>query len=68
FLGLVMGFRRRPLWLPIVVASAIASVIAFRVVGSPWHVSIGALAGVALAAAMPVNKAISEATEARSKA
>ncbi|MGI6856791.1 AzlC family ABC transporter permease [Mesorhizobium sp. 1B3] len=53
FLGLVMGFRKRPLWLPIVVASAVVSVIAYKFVGSPWHVSIGAAAGVALAAAMP---------------
>lgn len=53
FLGLVMGFRKRPLWLPVVVASAIVSVIAYNFVGSPWHVSIGAAAGVALAAAMP---------------
>lgn len=53
FLGLVMGFRKRPLWLPIVVASAVVSVIAHKFVGSPWHVSIGAAAGVALAAAVP---------------
>ena len=42
FLGLVMGFRKRPLWLPVVVASAVASIIAYKTVGSPWHVSIGA--------------------------
>lgn len=53
FLGLVMGFRKRPLWLPVVVASAVVSVIAYNFVGSPWHVSIGAAAGVILAAAMP---------------
>ncbi|HWK64303.1 MAG TPA: AzlC family ABC transporter permease [Rhizobiaceae bacterium] len=53
FLGLVMGFRKRPLWLPIVVASAVVSVVAFKFVGSPWHVSIGAAAGIVLAAAMP---------------
>lgn len=55
FLGLVMGFRKRPRWLPIVVASAVASMIAYKTVGSPWHVSIGALAGVLFAAAMPVR-------------
>ncbi len=52
FLGLVMGFRKRPLWLPVVVASGVVAVIAYRYVGSPWHVSIGAAAGVALAAAL----------------
>jgi predicted branched-subunit amino acid permease len=50
FLGLVMSFRSRPLWLPVVAASAVASIIAYRTVGSPWHVSIGAVAGVLLAA------------------
>ncbi len=52
FLGMVMDFRKRPLWLPVVGASAIASILAFYLVGSPWHVSIGAIAGVALAAAL----------------
>ncbi|WP_309086024.1 AzlC family ABC transporter permease [Chelativorans sp.] len=46
FLALVMSFRKRPLWLPVVAISAVASIIAYRTVGSPWHVSIGALAGV----------------------
>ncbi|RUW69743.1 MULTISPECIES: AzlC family ABC transporter permease [unclassified Mesorhizobium] len=53
FLGLVMGFRKRPLWLPVVVASAVASTIAYKTVGSPWHVSIGAVAGVLLAVILP---------------
>lgn len=52
FLGLVIGFRKRPLWLPIVVVSGVASVIAYKYVGSPWHVSLGAAAGIALAAIM----------------
>jgi len=52
FLGLVMGFRRRPLWLSVGAVSATVSVLAYRIVGSPWHVSIGAAAGVLLAAAM----------------
>lgn len=52
FLGLVMGFRGREMWLPVVLVSAIASIAAYYWLGSPWHVSIGAAAGVALAAAM----------------
>ena len=50
FLGLVMGFRSRPFWLPIVLVSAVVSVVAVKTVGSPWHVSIGAAAGILLAA------------------
>ncbi|WP_192180858.1 AzlC family ABC transporter permease [Mesorhizobium amorphae] len=53
FLGLVLGFRTRPLWLPVVMASAVASIIAYKTVGSPWHVSIGAVAGMLLAVVLP---------------
>jgi len=53
FMALVLGFRKRSNFLPIVVVSAIASVLAYKFVGSPWHVSIGALAGVLLAALLP---------------
>ncbi|MBD0414733.1 AzlC family ABC transporter permease [Tianweitania sp. Rool2] len=60
FLGLVMGFRKRPRWLPIVLVSAAASMLAYRLVGSPWHVSIGALAGIVLAAALPLQEAKDE--------
>ncbi|WP_336056780.1 AzlC family ABC transporter permease [Nitratireductor sp. CH_MIT9313-5] len=50
FLGLVMGFRKRAMWLPVVATSGVASIAAYHLVGSPWHVSIGAMAGVVLAA------------------
>ncbi len=53
FLGLVLGFHKRPLFLPVVSVSAVASIAALWTVGSPWHVSIGALAGIVLAASMP---------------
>ncbi|MBN9031354.1 AzlC family ABC transporter permease [Rhizobium sp. YJ-22] len=53
FMEMVLGFRRKAGFLPIVVVSALASVLAYRYVGSPWHVSIGAVAGVALAAFLP---------------
>ena len=52
FLGLVMAFRRRPNWAPVVLASGLASIAAYHFVGSPWHVSLGALAGVLVAAAL----------------
>lgn len=53
FMGLVLGFRRRSNFLPIVVVSGAVSVIAQHLVGAPWHISIGAIAGVALAALLP---------------
>lgn len=50
FLGLVMDFRGRANWLPVVGASALVATAAFHFVGSPWHVSLGAVAGVLVAA------------------
>ena len=43
FMGLVLGFRKRDNWLPVVAVSSLASIAAMRFVGSPWHVSIGAI-------------------------
>lgn len=56
FMALVLGFRKRANFLPIVAMSGAASVIAYHTVGSPWHVSIGAVAGMLLAAALPVKR------------
>ena len=36
--------------------TGIASIIAYKTVGSPWHVSLGALAGVALAVILPPSR------------
>lgn len=63
FLGIVMGFRKRPLWLPIVLVSAAASMLAYKFVGSPWHVSIGAVAGVIVGAVFGVSGTKLEAEE-----
>ena len=55
FMGLVLGFRSRANWLPVVLASSAGSILALHFVGSPWHVSLGALAGVLVAAVMPLD-------------
>ncbi|MGO7423949.1 branched-chain amino acid ABC transporter permease, partial [Rhizobium ruizarguesonis] len=34
--------------------SAVASVFAYRYVGSPWHVSLGSAVGIVLAALLPL--------------
>lgn len=52
FLGMLVGFRKRPLWLPVVAVSAAASIAAWFTIGSPWHVTAGAFAGVFMAAAI----------------
>jgi 4-azaleucine resistance transporter AzlC len=67
FLVLVMGFRKRRHWLPVVLASGAASVAAFYTVGSPWHVSIGAAAGVLLAALISGGDPAPEHVEAETE-
>lgn len=57
FLGILLGFRRRQNWLPVVLASAAGSVIALKFVGSPWHVSLGALVGILVSVLLPIDKA-----------
>lgn len=54
FLGLVVGFRRKPGFYPVVAASMAGSMAGFYLVGSPWHVSIGAICGVLVAALLPL--------------
>jgi predicted branched-subunit amino acid permease len=53
FLGLVMGFRKRHNFLPVMLAGGIGSVVAFHIVGSPWHISVGAVLGIFVAAILP---------------
>ncbi len=52
FLAVLMGFRKRTGFLPIALASALGSVLAFKLLGPPWHFALGGLAGIALAAFM----------------
>ncbi len=63
FLGLTMGFRTRKNWLPVVVASSIASITVYLTIGSPWHISLGGAAGVIIAALMADTKPAIEATK-----
>jgi predicted branched-subunit amino acid permease len=53
FLGIVLDFRHRNNFVPVAAVSAVASIVAYRYVGSPWHVSLGAAAGIVLAALLP---------------
>lgn len=67
FMALVLGFRKRANFLPVVAMSGAASVIAYHTIGSPWHVSIGAVAGMLLAAALP-TKGVPKHRDARQEA
>lgn len=56
FLGLVVGFRRKPGFYPVVAASALGSILGYQFVGSPWHVSVGAAVGIVVAALLPLPR------------
>lgn len=55
FLALLMTFRKRSRFVPVVAVSALTSSIAYLTVGAPWHVSIGALFGVLIAVCWPIK-------------
>ncbi|MEP1208863.1 MAG: AzlC family ABC transporter permease [Rhizobiaceae bacterium] len=57
FTGLVVGFHKRPNFLPVLVVSVTASLAVFFTIGSPWHISIGGLAGLLAAALLSKPKA-----------
>lgn len=68
FMGMVMGFRASSNFLIVMVVSAIGSSLAFHFVGSPWHVSIGGLAGIFVAVLLPPKKsALPSANEGDAK-
>jgi 4-azaleucine resistance transporter AzlC len=52
FIGLIVGFRSVPAWLPVIVASAAVSVLTYQILPAPWYVIAGRLAGVIVAALM----------------
>lgn len=64
FLTILMGFRQRSNFLPVVAVSAVASMLAYQTLGPPWHISLGAVAGIAAAAIIakpPRNRLVTSA-------
>lgn len=56
FIGLVVGFRGAPAWLPVVVTSAMVSALSYQVLPSPWYVIAGGVAAVTVAAILAPAK------------
>jgi len=52
FLGLVISFRTTARFAPIVLVSALVAVAFRELLGEPWHITLGGLAGVLLAACL----------------
>lgn len=57
FLTLTLQFRRRDGFLPVFGAAAGASILVYLTLGSPWHVTLGGLVGIATAAILPPKAA-----------
>ncbi len=49
FIGLIAGFVRGRSTLLVIAASAVTAALVHRLVGAPWHVAAGALAGIGAA-------------------
>jgi 4-azaleucine resistance transporter AzlC len=52
FIFLIVGFRKRPNAIPVIIASAAGSLVGHLTAGPPWHFAGGAAAGMATAAAL----------------
>lgn len=52
FMYMLIGFRKRPNAVAVVLASAAASAVTYVTVGSPWHFAVGAAAGISVAIAL----------------
>ncbi len=49
FLSILMGFRSRTNFFPVVLVSSIVAIVVQKTIGAPWHISLGSLAGVTAA-------------------
>lgn len=58
FLVLLLAFKGRKNWLWVVLASGAATFVALVTLGSPWHISCGALAGVIVGAILGSNRKV----------
>lgn len=52
FACLVVGFRTSPRFFTVLLTSVSVSVLAYFTVGSPWHITLGGLSGIGVAACL----------------
>ncbi|WP_185985167.1 AzlC family ABC transporter permease [Aureimonas mangrovi] len=57
FLAQTLAFRARPGFLAAAGAAAITAIPAYLFLGTPWHVTIGGVTGIAVAAMLPPRQA-----------
>lgn len=63
FLSLLMAFRARANFLPVVLASGVASAVIYGTLGAPWHITLGAFGGILYAVLKPPETPASETVE-----
>ena len=63
FLALLMTFRARSAFALVASSSAAVSLVVYATLGPPWHVTIGGLAGVAVAAIAPPKRPAEAASD-----
>jgi len=68
FIALMMGFKGRPNWLTVVLVSGVASTLVYKMVGSPWHLTLGPMFGIAMAAIIGKPAVQTKADEDKSDA
>ena len=61
FMGLVAGFRQRPQFFLILAVSCAVSWLSYFTLGSPWHITLGGLAGLSAAAITAKKPEMSDA-------
>ncbi|SJZ63476.1 AzlC family ABC transporter permease [Consotaella salsifontis] len=65
FFAMLMGFRRRPGFYAVAGISAAASIAVYLTLGPPWHITLGAAAGLVHAAITAPSAAARSVMEAR---
>lgn len=60
FASLVVSFRKKPRFTSVLVTSVSVSILAYFTIGSPWHITLGGLSGILVAAILskPTNTQI----------
>lgn len=58
FLTLLMGFRARGSFLPVVLVSGATAIALYLTLGAPWHVTLGGLGGILYAGLRPPGPSV----------
>lgn len=63
FVGLVMAFKGGMNFIPVLSVAVLTSLLAWSTIGAPWHISIGGIVGMVLAATLSKPSSSSERSD-----